>query len=279
MVKLMVNSKINISKVKLSLVVTCACLLSFLSFKLYSSSFESPKNTYNSAEANQIILTSDINEAFDIEDMYSTSDVIVIGTYTGFDSTWNTARNVDDITLEDEKFYSEGWIYDFEVAEVLKGNLGLGEIKVSHYYSNTFDVEISDAIVDELGIIIEPATEINYYPVTVFNNLFVEPEIGGKYMLFLRYNNELDMHFGSIEPFSIKFDERNRAMIQQNISEVYDTTVIQIESGEAKVIDMQESKAYLPKSRTLTSDVANNNLSESVNGKTIYEIINEIQSF
>ena len=40
--------------------------------------------------------------------MVKEADVVAIGNYDGFDSTWNMARNPQDISQEDQENYVEG---------------------------------------------------------------------------------------------------------------------------------------------------------------------------
>ena len=100
--------------------------------------------------------------------MVKEADVVAIGNYDGFDSTWNMARNPQDISQEDQENYVEGHLYNFNVKEVLKGDPLQGRMKINYRYAEQIEIDDSNSKV------------VNEDP------LYIKPEIGKKYMLFLK---------------------------------------------------------------------------------------------
>lgn len=71
------------------------------------------------------------------------------------------------------------------------------------------------------------------------NPLFIEPELGSEYVLFLDYNDDIegfDYYYGAIEPFSILI-KSDKALLQSNLL----NTKVRKQKG-AKVIDVDGAK-------------------------------------
>lgn len=137
-----------------------------------------------------------------VTSMAEQSTYIVVGTYTALDSKWNMMRNPDDPTKEASEDYSEGHLYKFSVEEVLKGSLSESEILVNHEYSETFTFTESNQKVEN-GVITQEATWSVDHKVNIISDLYIAPEIGSSYILFL----DKDMYYyGSCEPFMIKLN-------------------------------------------------------------------------
>jgi hypothetical protein len=145
--------------------------------------------------------------ANELSEMVNSSELIVVGRYTGFDSIWNMARNPGNIYEEDTERYVEGHLYSFEIDEILKGNTEKDEILINHKYSELIKTTESNAVINEQGIIISEATEINEISFTLTNKLYIEPEIGATYILFLLYDGNFDDYYGAVEPFIIKVSD------------------------------------------------------------------------
>lgn len=155
------------------------------------------------------LIQNDYAIAQSLEQLKEVSDVIVKGKYTKFIDTWNMSRDPVDIQKEDSEYYIEGKNYRFEIEEVIKGNPESSSIIVSmeSHSRNSIDLRKNDH--DEI--------DIHYYTYT--NPLFIEPDIGDEYVLFLDYNNSIenfDYYYGAIEPFSIKI-ENNETKLQSNL--------------------------------------------------------------
>jgi hypothetical protein len=147
--------------------------------------------------------------------MVSTAEVVVLGEYVGFDSHWNMARSPDNIFEKDNEYYSEGHLYSFTVDNVLKGALSDSVVLINHRYSELKKVTESNAIVNSEGIIVVAATKTNDISFALIDALYIAPEVGAKYILFLTKDNTFGNYYGSIEPFAIKMID-NIAYVQSN---------------------------------------------------------------
>lgn len=144
----------------------------------------------------------DFAMAGSVTSMAEQSTYIVLGTYTELDSKWNMMRDPNDPTKEASENYVEGHLYKFSVEEVLKGSLSESEILVNLEYSETFTFTESDKKTEN-GVITQEATWSVDHKVNIINDLYVAPEIGTRYILFL----DKDMYYyGSCEPFMIKLN-------------------------------------------------------------------------
>lgn len=90
------------------------------------------KSIQNHNQKKSLLVSHDFAIASDFSDMVEQSDVVVLGTYKSFDSSWNMARNSDDLYKEATDHYIEGKLYNFTVDEVLAGDLQTKEIRVNH---------------------------------------------------------------------------------------------------------------------------------------------------
>jgi len=105
-----------------------------------------------------------------LEDLYYNTawhplSLIVVGRFTGFDSTWNIARNPHNRMLESEEHYIRGHKYVFEIDEVLHGRIDSDQILVGMSHSER--------------------TSFQGLTIMINNPLYVEPIFGDTYILFL----------------------------------------------------------------------------------------------
>lgn len=148
---------------------------------------------------------STLNLLYEIEvsaalsEMADASQVIVVGQYKGYDSSWNMARNPNNVLEEDSENYTEGHFYEFSIDEVLKGDVDEREILVNHRYS-------------EIVKTTDPNTEF-----TLIDPLYIAPEYGVSYILFLTKEEIFGNYYGSIEPFSIKIESDNTVTLNSNL--------------------------------------------------------------
>ena len=152
----------------------------------------------------------------DLPEIANSAELIVVGAYAGFDSSWNMARKHDSILEEDARDYVEGRLYSFRIDETIKGTPAASTILVNHRFAERLSFIESNAIVDERGIIVVEATEHNEITFTLHDYLYIEPEIGAKYLLFLTKDMHFGNYYGSIEPFSMKIDN-DFVYVQSNI--------------------------------------------------------------
>lgn len=158
----------------------------------------------------------DYSIALGLSEMANGAEIIVIGEYTGLDSTWNMSRNPRNPDEESNKNYVEGLLYNFSVHEVLKGELDSDTILVNHRHSETKNMPISNAELDAAGVIVKEATEWNEVRLTLEDPLYIEPEENATYILFLQENKNRNHYYGAAEPFSIKVTD-GVAALQSNL--------------------------------------------------------------
>lgn len=158
--------------------------------------------------------------AKNVEEMTQASDIVVVGEYITFDSTWNMARDGSNYKKEDEENYLEGRIYRFKILEVLKGDITDASIQVNHRSSEMVTKDKMDKL--------EP------YP------LFIEPELGRKSILFLKKEKNFQIYYNAIEPTMITFDEKDKAVVQSNADafvdkisgKSYSDVIVEVKSAE-----------------------------------------------
>jgi hypothetical protein len=129
--------------------------------------------------------------ALDIQGVINEADIVVIGKYEQYDSSWNMARNPDNITKEDPNMYVEGKLYRFTVDKYLKGN-GSSSILVNKKYKNV------DGQIDER---------------------FIEPNFSEPVVLFLKYEKDYNNYFGAIQPFEFKLIN-NKLQVKTTLQQV-----------------------------------------------------------
>ncbi|WP_353096145.1 hypothetical protein [Tissierella praeacuta] len=185
-------------------------ILSFLGLGLYF---------YFSQESSleKVVISIDYPVTSKLECMVDESDYIIVGSYFGFNSSWNMARNPKDITKEDTERYIEGRLYDFRVDEILKGTEVKDSIKVNHRYLERMIFVDSNEITNSEGIIEGEKNYTTEYSFDKKDILFIEPELNAKYILFLKKDLDMDNYYGSIEPFSIKFNSKDISELQSNL--------------------------------------------------------------
>lgn len=177
----------------------------------------------------QQIINRDYEVAQSLEQLKENADIIVKGRYTSFIDTWNMSRDPVDIQKEDSEYYIEGKRYNFQIDEILKGQLQSYAIIVSLDSATKNSIDLRESENDSPNI-----HEYMYE-----NPLFIEPELGSEYVLFLDYNDEIegfDYYYGAIEPFSILI-KSDKALLQSNLL----NTKVRKQKG-AKVIDVDGAK-------------------------------------
>lgn len=202
------------------LAVLCAVLVFSAAFLTGSTPSPPAKagedNPIQSPAVRTITQHLDYRIADSLPEMINGAQVIVVGEYTGLDSTWNMSRNPQNPEEESSEIYVEGLLYNFSVHEVLKGELDSDTILVNHRHSETQNLVESNAQINSEGVIIKEATESEEIPLTIEDPLFIEPEENVVYILFLRENQRRGHYYGAAEPFSIK-DAGGTAELQSNL--------------------------------------------------------------
>ena len=226
-----------------SSVLSYTTVSTLLLIVVFSFVFLEPRNNENTiGKRPDIIMGYDIAVATDLSQMIEKSAFIVIGKYKAFSSSWNMARNPDDISQEDSENYTEGLLYTFIIDEVLKGELNERDILVNHRYSEIVSVLESDAVTDDRGVIVKEATIENVVSFTLHDPLYISPVLDAPYILFLDRDANSGYFHGPIEPFSIRITSDNNAVLESNLidSEGYFEETISV--GDAQSFSVYISK-------------------------------------
>lgn len=165
----------------------------------------------------------DIYTATNLSEIINESSIIVKGEYSELIGTENMFRNPENLSEGDPDHYVEGRIYQFDVSEVLHGVVNEESIPVIMHYSEEVNVEVEERGISEV--------------VEVINPLFVEPEFGQEYILFLNYSNDVDSFFGPIEPYALLVNEENL----ENISPLFnepENTIQPFQTDEGDIIEV-----------------------------------------
>lgn len=202
------------------------------SIYLYENNNQNNEKNTASAKANSIqnqdqkknlLVSHDFNVTSDLSDMVEQSDVIVLGTYKSFDSSWNMARDPQDLNKEATDHYIEGKLYNFSVDEVLAGNLQTNEIRVNHRYSETIDYEETsgDEIISPEGILIKEPSKVTIHKLENKDPSFIEPEYNKQYILFLKksFNPDNNIYLRAIEPYLISISADEVATLKSNLTD------------------------------------------------------------
>ena len=122
-----------------------------------------------------------------LEYMYYSSSHIIIGNYSGYESSWNSIRNPANPLEEMEEEYLEAQIYDFYVRTAIKGELESDTIRITIPYRWRFTHNNNEIFADD--------------------PYFIEPDPKETVMLFLNYNELFDLYAAACVPSTIMIDE------------------------------------------------------------------------
>lgn len=211
----------------------------------------------NQDQKKSLLVSHDFNLTSNLSEMVEQSDIIVLGTYKSFDSSWNMARDPYDLNKEAEDHYIEGKLYNFSVDQVLTGDLQTKEIKVNHRYSETIDYEETsgDEIVSPEGILIKEPSKVTMHKLENKDPSFIEPEYNKQYIVFLKksFNANNNIYLRAIEPYLISIDPNEVATLKSNLIDynpdayttditLNDTTVSISNDIDSKVTDSISGK-------------------------------------
>lgn len=175
----------------------------------------------NHSPKKNLVVSYDIMSTNNLSNMVEESEVIVLGTYKSFDSSWNMARNPHDLNKEATDDYIEGRLYNFTVDEVLAGDLKTKEIRINHRYSETIKYEETsgDEIISPEGILIKEPSKVTIHELENKDPLFIEPEYNKQYIVFLKksFNSEDNIYLRAIEPYLISIDANEVATLESNL--------------------------------------------------------------
>ena len=226
-------------KIAIILVILLACGVAFFYFR------EEGSKEAEILQVDRFITTFDYSKTDSLVSLVKNSEIVVIGEYTGFSSSWNMARDSYNVLNEDKDNYFEGRLYNFSVFEILKGTPVDDEILVNHYYSRTIKKTESNAVFNENGEIVVAATKTNEISFTVPSFLFIEPDIGSTYVLFLLKDRDFGNYYGTAEPFMIKIED-DKAFLQSNLIDIAGEIVQTVPiDGTSRTISVSENHTRL----------------------------------
>ncbi|SDK88958.1 hypothetical protein [Alkalibacterium thalassium] len=202
-------------------------------------------NRLNAKEPIILAISSDFPITEDLNHMETEADIIVKGKYTDFKESWNMSRDDDDLSKENKQAYVEGHIYNFTITEVVSGEAKNSAIQINHHYGRDYYIEEEN---DSVFIV---------------NDLYKEPEINQEYILFLKYDENFDLYYGAIEPFSIKINK------DQTV-ELYSPLTEEIEHNDTKTLELESG-------RTITIEQhAEESIEDFIEGETLDTLLNEL---
>lgn len=183
-------------------------LFLILTFSLYAATACNIIN--NKIESNSHKVLVDYPTADNIDSIISESDYIVIGYFSEYNTTWNMARNPDNIQEEDSTMKVEGKVFKFVINKQLKG-----------------DSEERSAILVNLP----------YNHDGIVDQIFMEPTLNEKVILFLKYDKNFDYYYPALEPFQFMLlnDELKVKTNIQRIKKSFDEDKIKLNILEQKV--------------------------------------------
>ncbi len=217
----------------------------------------------DSQKVDSITVSYDYPVAANLQQMVDGADYIVVGEYVGFNTSWNMARNPDNIDEADSENYVEGRLYDFNVDSAIKGNINDTSILINHRYSETISTVESNAEIDAEGRIIKEATESKELSFDISSPFFIEPEYNCKYILFLSKDDHFQNYYAAIEPFAIKITDGTAALQSNLLNKNGDMT---------QSIKTDDSKEVI-----VIIDVGNISIKDEVTGKSSEEVIRVIK--
>ena len=156
----------------------------------------------------------DFDVSNNLQQMIEKSDTVVLGTVQENTGTWNMSRDLDDVSKDSEIYYTEGRLSLFQIDEVLKGTVTENRIMLTQRYSD------------------------NYSGTSKKDPLYVPLETGSSYILFLKYNEQFNLYYGTTEPYILSYQD-GRLSILTRLTEIvkdYEIPIIPKSLDEIKRI-------------------------------------------
>lgn len=206
---------------KITLLISSLFLISVTGFVI--------KNTtmVNKSKSDRIEIHRDYPYSEELTDMISNSSYIVKGQFTGYDHSWNMARNPDNIQEEDKTNYVEGRLYNFKVEKIFKNEDDiLDEIKVNFMHSRTETLVEADE------------------RITLKDSLYKEPELEQEYVLFLLKDKDFHNYYAATEPFLVKI-EKGSVSLQSNLLQDDNENIQTFKLKDNSVLDVVEEIPHI----------------------------------
>jgi len=171
---------------------------------------------------------ADMPTANDLEQMTERAEIVVIGSFTEFVTSFNSSRRLGDPRYPSTTHHNEAMVYSFHIDEVLKGDISRGEISpnvisIAILQFDRMQGYLDNTVYDDDWNVIEEPTEFDPYSIDVIRQFWIEPIIGETVMLFLNFvesRNEVE-DIGSRfaiwgHPYMIAFDSEGVAELRSN---------------------------------------------------------------
>ena len=162
---------------------------------------------------------SDYPMTEDLHVMADTADCIVVGAFEAFLDTWNMSRDVENPQLPSSQYYIEGELYRFQVDAVLKGEIAESAIQINLPHSERITGEIDNAVQDDMGNVIQAATEFDPYRFDAVYAYYIQPVLGETVILFLDHSPTFDCYYPAIEPYVIVLGPEGDLTLKSNFLE------------------------------------------------------------
>ena len=212
---------------------------------------------------------SDYPLYYSLGDMTSSADYIVLGKYNKFEKTWNMNRNPENpLASEDEVYYFEGEIYEFQVIDVIKGAIEQDNIFVNLPHTKQIRGEISNQVLNASGEIIKVATEVDPYSFNVAYDYYFRPQLKETVLLFLSYDSLFNIYFPSGEPYVIAVKTDGVVELRSNLIRTSD----RVKSVEQPQIFSSEGGQFV----YYSSEWADNIIEDYLGKTTIKDVLQEM---
>ncbi|MBQ6808425.1 MAG: hypothetical protein IJP07_04605 [Firmicutes bacterium] len=169
-------------------------------------------------------------------DMYARSPIVLLGHFEREVDLWNLEQ---DSSKPTEKHYTDTRIYRFRTQEVLKGTDIPEGLSVNFSYSHKSKGTLTNRIVNELGQVIQEATEEYPYKITVIRDYFIEPPLKQTILLFLRLSEYNNSYYAAGHPAMIALPADGRPELlsrmlptEENPTAEPQPQIFQIEGGK-----------------------------------------------
>ena len=143
-----------------------------------------------------------------LERMFGEADYVVVGRFTAFTNSVNGSRNPANPLQESQLFYNHVRLYNFQIENVLKGNINRDNITIGLTYFRQRTSQISNEVRDsESGAVIHEATEFDTFTINMIDPYFLEPQIGQTVVLFLNHEELFDSYTALFTPHEITINQ------------------------------------------------------------------------
>ncbi|SDY04025.1 hypothetical protein SAMN05421736_101207 [Evansella caseinilytica] len=206
----------------------------------------------NEEQSIEVKVFYDYPVAENLEAMATEADVVVRGTFSRFKETWNMARHPVDISEPDRENYVEGHLYEFDVDEVILGQIDNKQMTVNYRYSELIQVENSKE---------------DLFDITVEDPRYIKPELNTEYILFLNYDDDFDNYYGAIEPFQLQMTKDSQVEL-----------ITKLTSNELQIAESANNTFTLDDGTIVHVDSELDRIDDHITGLKFEDIITKIKN-